>query len=68
LSIGGKDVGIARTETGNFAIVPLRNEIHRVAAMEWQQPPEDHREPSLDELREAIKRVIAVDLPMSAPV
>jgi 2-polyprenyl-6-methoxyphenol hydroxylase-like FAD-dependent oxidoreductase len=67
--LGGKDFGIVRTETGNFAIVPLGAGIHRVAAVEWDPAPIERDAPmSLDELRAAIRRVTGIDLPMSDPV
>jgi 2-polyprenyl-6-methoxyphenol hydroxylase-like FAD-dependent oxidoreductase len=66
--LGGKDFGIVRTKTGNFAIVPLGNGVHRVAAIEWDQAPLDRAQPMpLDELQSAIQRVTGIDLPMSDP-
>ena len=66
--LGGQEFGIARTKTGNFAIVPLGNEVYRVASMEWQRAPPDHHELPSDELREAICRVIGVELQVGTPV
>jgi 2-polyprenyl-6-methoxyphenol hydroxylase-like FAD-dependent oxidoreductase len=54
-----QNFGIARTETGNFAIVPLGSGITRVAAVEWDQAQVDRDVPmTLDELQEALLRVI----------
>jgi len=59
---------VARTETGNFAIVPIGSEIYRVAAIEWDQNEVDREAPmDLDELRQAVRRVIDIDLPMHDP-
>lgn len=63
-----QDFGIARTRTGNFAIVPIGPGITRVAAVEWDQPDLDRDVPmSLDELQQALHRVIGTELPMSEP-
>jgi hypothetical protein len=35
--LGGREFGIARTKTGNFAIVPMGAGIYRVAAIEWDR-------------------------------
>jgi 2-polyprenyl-6-methoxyphenol hydroxylase-like FAD-dependent oxidoreductase len=60
--------GIARTGTGNFAIVPISPEITRVVAVEWDQPDVDRDAPmTLDELQQALRRVIGAELPMSEP-
>jgi 2-polyprenyl-6-methoxyphenol hydroxylase-like FAD-dependent oxidoreductase len=57
-ALAGREFGIARTKTGNFAIVPLGSAIYRVAAIEWDQSAMDHDAPmDLNELREAIRRV-----------
>jgi 2-polyprenyl-6-methoxyphenol hydroxylase-like FAD-dependent oxidoreductase len=67
--LGGREFGIARTKTGNFAIVPMGSGVYRVAAVEWDQPSIDHIAPmALDELQAAIRRVIDLDLPMHDPV
>jgi 2-polyprenyl-6-methoxyphenol hydroxylase-like FAD-dependent oxidoreductase len=67
--LGGRDFGLLRTKTGNFAIVPLGEGIHRVAAIEWEQLLFESKAPlSLDELRAAIQRVIGIDVAMSSPV
>ena len=67
--LGGREFGVARTKTGNFAIVPLGAGIYRIAAMEWDQPPANHNAPmALDELGAAIRRVIGIELPMMDPV
>ena len=67
--LGGREFGVARTTTGNFAIVPLGLEIYRLAAIEWDQGVIDRDAPiELEELREAIRRVIHLDLAMHDPV
>lgn len=67
--LGGREFGVARTNTGNFAIVPMGSAIYRVAAIEWDQGPIDRNAPmDLSELQAAIRRVIGLDLPMSDPV
>jgi 2-polyprenyl-6-methoxyphenol hydroxylase-like FAD-dependent oxidoreductase len=63
-----QNFGIARTETGNFAIVPLGSGITRVAVIEWDQAQVDRDVPmTLDELQQALLRVIGTKLPMSEP-
>ena len=67
--LGGREFGLARTKTGNFAIVPLGAEVYRVAAIEWDQHTIDRDAPmTLSELQAAIRRVTNLDLPMSDPV
>lgn len=67
--LGGREFGIARTKTGNFAIVPMGSGVYRLAAIECDQPAIDHDVPmTLDELQAAIRRVIGLDLPMHEPV
>jgi 2-polyprenyl-6-methoxyphenol hydroxylase-like FAD-dependent oxidoreductase len=67
--LGGHEFGIARTKTGNFAIVPLGSELFRVAAIEWDQGAVDRDAPmDLSELQAAIRRVIDLDLLMHDPV
>jgi FAD binding domain len=67
--LGGREFGLARTKTGNFAIVPLGSDIYRVAAIEWDQDAiEQHAPMDLGELQAAIRRVMNVDLPMSDAV
>jgi len=66
--LGGREFGIARTKTGNFAIVSLGSGVYRVAAIEWDQGEIDHAAPMpLSELQAAICRVIHLDLPMRDP-
>src|SRR5215471_3556198 len=66
--LGGREFGVARTDTGNFAIVPLGSGIYRVAAIEWDQGAIDRDAPmDLSELQAAIRRVIDLDLPMHDP-
>jgi len=67
--LGGREFGIARTNAGNFAIVPLGSNVYRVAAIEWNQEVIDHGVPmTLGELQAAVQRVIHLDLPMSDSV
>jgi 2-polyprenyl-6-methoxyphenol hydroxylase-like FAD-dependent oxidoreductase len=67
--LGGRGFGIARTKTGNFAIVPTGSNVYRLAAIEWDQPWIDHDAPmTLEELQAAIRRVIDFDLPLRDPV
>ena len=67
--LGGREFGIARTKTGNFAIVPLASNVYRVAAIEWDQNAIDRDAPmDLSELQAAIRRVINLDLPMHDPI
>jgi 2-polyprenyl-6-methoxyphenol hydroxylase-like FAD-dependent oxidoreductase len=66
--LGGREFGVARTATGNFAVVPLGSGIYRVAAIEWDQGTIDRDAPmDLSELGAAIRRVINVDLQMHDP-
>jgi 2-polyprenyl-6-methoxyphenol hydroxylase-like FAD-dependent oxidoreductase len=67
--LGGREFGVARTNTGNFAIVPMGAGVFRVAAIEWDQAAIDRNAPplTLDELRAAIHRVIQLELPMHDP-
>jgi 2-polyprenyl-6-methoxyphenol hydroxylase-like FAD-dependent oxidoreductase len=65
--LGGRDFGVARTNTGNFAIVPLGSDTYRVAAIEWDQDAIERDAPDLNELQAAIRRVINLDLPMHDP-
>ena len=61
----GRDVGVFRTATGNFAIVPLGNAMYRLAAIEWGHVDVDREAPvTLEEMRTAIRRVTSVDLPL----
>jgi 2-polyprenyl-6-methoxyphenol hydroxylase-like FAD-dependent oxidoreductase len=68
-ALGGRDFGIARTRTGNFAIVPMGSEIYRLAAIEWDQSLPD-RDASMDlgELQAAVRRVTGLNVRMSDPV
>lgn len=66
--LGGREFGIARTNTGNFAIVPIGSDVYRLAAIEWDQSTADRDAPmTLEELGSAIRRVINLDLPMHDP-
>src|SRR5262245_6100076 len=63
-------VGILRTATGLFTVVPLGGGVHRVVVSEWSQPPEhvDRDTPlTIEELRAALRRVAGIDLEMSQP-
>jgi 2-polyprenyl-6-methoxyphenol hydroxylase-like FAD-dependent oxidoreductase len=57
-----------RTEGGLFAYGMFQPGVYRVSALEWgREPlPEDEDIP-LAELRDAVKRVLGADLPMSQP-
>ncbi len=67
--LGGREFGIARTKTGNFAIVPMGSGVYRVAAIEWDRDAatRDVRM-ALDDLQAAIQRVIGIDLPIRDPL
>lgn len=63
--LGGRDFGVARTEMGNFAIVPMGSDVYRIAAIEWDHRLVDRDAPmDLNELQVAIRRVIDLDVPM----
>jgi 2-polyprenyl-6-methoxyphenol hydroxylase-like FAD-dependent oxidoreductase len=67
--LGGREFGLARTSTGNFAIVPLGSGIYRIAAIEWDQIVIDRNAPmEPTELQAAIHRVMGLDVPISDPV
>jgi 2-polyprenyl-6-methoxyphenol hydroxylase-like FAD-dependent oxidoreductase len=67
--LGGREFGVARTYTGNFAIVPMGSGVYRVAAIEWDQSGIDRNASmDLEELQAALRRVIGFDLPMSDPI
>lgn len=67
--VGGRDFGVARTKTGNFAIVPLGANIYRIAAVEWDRDAANHEtEMTLGHLRAAITRVTGIDLPIQEAV
>jgi len=59
--------GMTRTTTGGFAVVPLGEGIHRVVATEWGQDVDRDVEPTLDELRASVRRVVGADIAMSRP-
>jgi 2-polyprenyl-6-methoxyphenol hydroxylase-like FAD-dependent oxidoreductase len=63
--LGGREIGIVRTGTGNFAIFPLESGIYRVAAVEWDRDlaNRDYTMTLID-LQAAIRRVIGIDLPI----
>ncbi|MEU5692206.1 FAD-dependent monooxygenase [Actinosynnema sp. NPDC020468] len=57
-----------RTERGVFVFGMFEPGVYRVAAIEWEQTDEpDTTEMPLAELRQAVKRVLGADLPMSEP-
>jgi 2-polyprenyl-6-methoxyphenol hydroxylase-like FAD-dependent oxidoreductase len=63
-------VGILRTATGLFTVVPLGGGVHRVVVSEWSQPPEHvdrDTPPTIEELRAAVRRVAGIDLEMRQP-
>jgi 2-polyprenyl-6-methoxyphenol hydroxylase-like FAD-dependent oxidoreductase len=63
-----REFGVARTANGNFAIAPIGSGITRVAVVEWDQPEVDSKLPmTLDELQQALQRVIGTELPLSEP-
>jgi 2-polyprenyl-6-methoxyphenol hydroxylase-like FAD-dependent oxidoreductase len=67
--LGGREFGLVRTKTGNFAIVPLGSNMYRVAAIEWDRNMPNHDSPmTLDELQAAIRRVTGIELPIEDPV
>jgi 2-polyprenyl-6-methoxyphenol hydroxylase-like FAD-dependent oxidoreductase len=66
--LGGREFGVVRTKTGNFAIVPLEQGIYRIAAIEWEQILDRNAPMPLEELRAAIQGVIEIDLAISDPV
>jgi 2-polyprenyl-6-methoxyphenol hydroxylase-like FAD-dependent oxidoreductase len=67
--LGGREFGIARTSTGNFAIVPMESMIYRVAAIEWDRDAANReRAMTLEDLQAAIRRVIGIDLPIQEAI
>jgi hypothetical protein len=57
-----------RTENGMFAYGMFQPGRYRVAVYEWAPSPlEDSTSMPLDELRDAVRRVIGGDVPMSEP-
>jgi 2-polyprenyl-6-methoxyphenol hydroxylase-like FAD-dependent oxidoreductase len=63
-------VGILRTATGLFTVVPLGGGVHRVVVSEWSQPPEHvdrDTPPTIEEVRAAVRRVAGIDLEMRRP-
>jgi 2-polyprenyl-6-methoxyphenol hydroxylase-like FAD-dependent oxidoreductase len=61
--LGGREFGLARTKTGNFAIVPMGSNIYRVAAIEWDHEAANRDGPmTLQGLQAAIHRVIGIHL------
>src|SRR4029453_18462705 len=63
-------VGILRTATGLFTVVPLGGDVHRGVVSEWSQPPEHvdrDTSPTIEELRAAVRRVAGSDLEMRQP-
>jgi hypothetical protein len=67
--LGGREFGLARTNTGNFAIVPMGANIYRVAAIEWDREAANQDSTmTLEDLGAAIHRVIGIHLTMQDPV
>jgi 2-polyprenyl-6-methoxyphenol hydroxylase-like FAD-dependent oxidoreductase len=57
-----------RTENGMFAYGMFQPGLYRVAVYEWAPSPlEDSPSMPLDELRDAVRRVLGGDVPMSEP-
>jgi 2-polyprenyl-6-methoxyphenol hydroxylase-like FAD-dependent oxidoreductase len=57
-----------RTENGMFAYGMFQPGLYRVAVYEWAPSPlEDSTSMPLDELRDAVRRVVGGDVPMSEP-
>ncbi|MFF4594548.1 FAD-dependent monooxygenase [Amycolatopsis sp. NPDC001319] len=57
-----------RTETGLFVFAPFPNAAPLVASSERGRPQvPDDVPPTLDEVRESVRRVLGVDLPLDAP-
>ncbi|GAA4500638.1 FAD-dependent monooxygenase [Actinoallomurus oryzae] len=57
-----------RTEHGMFAYGMFQPGVYRVSAVEWSPSPlEDSTSMPLDELRDAVHRVLGADVPMRAP-
>ncbi|MEV0408105.1 FAD-dependent monooxygenase [Actinoallomurus sp. NPDC050550] len=56
-----------RTERGMFVFAPLPGREPLVTTMEWGEPEDGDRPMSLEEMRESIRRVLGVDMPLSPP-
>ncbi|TMR88694.1 FAD-dependent monooxygenase [Nonomuraea basaltis] len=57
-----------RTERGLFVYAPLPGKPPLVTTMEWpMDPPGDERPPTLDEMRDSVRRVLGSDLPLGEP-
>ncbi|GAA2811420.1 FAD-dependent monooxygenase [Saccharopolyspora taberi] len=56
-----------RTERGMFSFLELEPKNPIVSTAEWGGPVDDGTPMTLDELRESVRRVLGVDLPMSEP-
>jgi 2-polyprenyl-6-methoxyphenol hydroxylase-like FAD-dependent oxidoreductase len=67
--LGRLPAGLTRTATGVIAVVSFTPGVHRVATIEWGNKPWPERDDAttIGDLRDAVQRVIAVDLPMSRP-
>ncbi|MGW0516963.1 FAD-dependent oxidoreductase [Crossiella sp. NPDC003009] len=59
--------GMTRTDTGMIFIGPLGDGLHRVVPTLFDQPGPEHGEPTLDELRAALRAVIGTDLGAHSP-
>ncbi|MEV0381160.1 FAD-dependent monooxygenase [Nonomuraea sp. NPDC050643] len=57
-----------RTEHGLFVYAPLPGRPPLLTTMEWpQDPPGDERPPTLEEMRDSVRRVLGADLPLGEP-
>ncbi|NUP62069.1 MAG: FAD-dependent oxidoreductase [Nonomuraea sp.] len=57
-----------RTEHGLFVYAPFPGRPPLITTMEWpQETPGDERPPSLEEMRESVRRVLGADLPLGEP-
>ncbi|MCK2243982.1 MULTISPECIES: FAD-dependent monooxygenase [unclassified Crossiella] len=62
------DTGLTRTDTGTVFIAPTGDGLHRVVPTRFDQPPpEDDADPTLDELRDALRAVLGTDLGAHSP-
>ncbi|GGU93495.1 FAD-dependent oxidoreductase [Actinomadura cremea] len=55
-----------RTEHGGFSFAPLPGRPPTIATMEWDRPGPD-APMTLDELRDSVRRVLGVDVPIGPP-
>lgn len=64
---GAVPPGMRRTPTGMFTTVPLGDGAHRVVVSEWRTDGDRDAPVTLDDLREAARRVLGAEVGMSAP-